>query len=627
MEGVPNKFVHLVDFCCLGRRKKHQEPIELTPPSRNAYGQKLMQTLEHRERRGGPSTTTPNKADVSKPLPVRPPGRASLDLGRPGRPSADLSDLVGSDAEDGAVPHRYDRAWYEFLGSLHNALKHTRYSISGRMGMSVWGCSSGARSGLSVVCPAESRQAVKLWCLSSSGRFSLTDSEPDVLVFQAPGSARGEPSPSRTWRIRIRWLREPAFEAMPKVEMALRYDDGNPYAGEQVAEVNVLTLPALLDNCAAAWVEHVRRHGEGADDRRIRGIEEDVFSILERVMDLGFAEQGSGPLTALECRHVVRASFWAPFTAKHADSPAMFALCGLPLPQDDPTTTTTTAQQTGPGADTSYVEDTRFSNPRPAPAVPPKDAGRDLTASARRQPAGGPAPKSSPIHASFLDLFKTPSGRREPTGTGESKQRRHAEDARRLEEQVSRGARRLADRERERKGRDSGSSSGKGKGKGKEREGRDGRGLTRAPSSRLRDDGKDSSTPRSSASHRRAVSDSASGPVTLGKGKERERERESSRRSGADRVELDGRGGLTRVPSSRLRDGGKDSSSTPRSSVSHRRAVSDSASGSGPITLPDGTKVSYFDSSALERTASGQGRVPTRGHFADLFIVDDGEAL
>ncbi|KAH8761121.1 hypothetical protein F5883DRAFT_563229 [Diaporthe sp. PMI_573] len=547
MEGCPNKFVGLVD-CCLGRRKK-EEPIELTPPRRNTYGQKLKNALDNKPRRDG---TMISKADLSKPLPMSPPGRASLDLGKTHRPSADLSDLVGSDNEDASIPHKYDRAWYEMLSSLHNALKHTKYSISGRMGMSVWGCSIGATNGLSIVCPIESRQAVKIWCISTSGRFSLTESEPDVLVFQSPDSSQAR---SRTWRIRIRWLRAASFEAMPKVKMALRYDDGNPYAGEQIAEVNVLTLPALLDNCASAWVDHLRKHGGVVNHRRLRGIEEDVFSLLKRIINLNFTEEGSGPLTHHECRHVARADFWEPFTKKHKDSPAMFALCGLPLPQP-PTTS-----QPGPSAGMKYPdpEDRRFSNPRPAPAVPPKDKGRDLTANVKK-----PEPKS-PLHVTFMDLFRS-SGRR---GSKEAeRERRHTEDSKKLEEQVRRGARRMDERERERKGRDTNSSQEHGQ--------------------------------------------------TTGKGKERE----TSRRRVVERNSRD-RAGSKEVSSRATDDGDSPKDSTPRSSVSWSSRQTGSASGSAR----DGTKVSSFDESALERSASGNGRIPRRGYFGDLFILDDGEAL
>lgn len=538
MEGCPNTFGDLVD-CCLGRRKK-EEPIELIP-RRNTYGQKLKKNLDNKGRR---DMARISQGDTSKPLPVNPPGRASLDLGKSHRPSADLSDLVGSDNEDASIPYK-DRAWYEMLNSLHNALKHTKYSISGRMGMSVWGCSIGAKNGLSIVCPIESRQAVKLWCISTSGRFSLTESEPEILTFQSPSG--------RIWRIRIRWLHEATFEAMPKVEMALRYDDGNPYAGEQIAEVNVLTLPALLDNCASAWVEHVRKYGD-VGDRRLRGIEEDIFSILERIMDLNFTEQGSGPLTQYECRHVARGGFWTPFTTKHKDSPAMFALCGLPLPKP-PTTA-----QPGPNAAMAYPEDNRFSNPRPAPPVPPKDKGRDLTTNVKPQP--DPETKSPRHYVSFMDLFSS-SGRKEAKAA--ERERRQSEDARRLEEQVRRGARRLDERERERRSRPERDTSGKGK------------------------------------------------------------ERESSRRREGERSSKD-RPGLKKVPSRRhTDDDDRRRDSTPRSSMSSysRRT----GSGSGPISLRDGTKVSNFDPTALERSASGNGRIPRRGHFADLFIVDDGEAL
>lgn len=504
-----------------------------------------MQNLDNNK--GGRNGARVSRGDISKPLPANPPGRASLDLGKSPRASADLVDLVSSESEDVLVPHNYDRAWYEMLSSLHGALKHTRYSVSGRMGMTVWGCANGAKTGLSIVCPIESREAVKIWCISTSGRFSITEAEPDILSFQSPGA------PSRTWRVRVRWLREAAFEAMPKVEMALRYDDGNPYAGEQVAEVNVLTLPALLDNCASAWVvEHARVRQDGlAESSRLRGIEDDIFSILERVMDLNFSEEGAGPLTQHKCRHVARPNFWAPFTEAHPDSPAMFALCGLPIPP--PVTTTT---QPAPHAGMVYPEDHRFSNPRPAPAVPPKDKGRDLTANVKPKPEPKPEP---PRRVSFMGLFSS-SARKEAKAAKTERERRHSEDARKLEEQVRRGARQLDDRESERRRRLREQEAGR---KGKENETR----------------------PREERSNHR----------------------------------------LKEMPSRRMddRDGDRRRDSSPRSSrsSSSRRPHSTSSS------ARDGTKVSSFDPSALERSASGNGRIPRRGHFADLFIVDDGETL
>ncbi|KAI3397097.1 hypothetical protein diail_11240 [Diaporthe ilicicola] len=414
MEGcTSNKFV---DFFhgCLGGGQKTQEPMELTSRS-NTYGQKLKEALENK---GG------QRANSSKPLPPNPPGRASLDLSKARHPSGDLTDLV-----DGGDEHVFDRAWYEMLQSLHNALKHTRYSISGRHGMSVWGCANGAKSGLSIICPIESQKAIKIWCISTSGRFNLTEDEPDILTFQTPATNR---SVSRTWRIKIRWLREATFDAMHKVEVALRYDDGNPYAGEQFAVVNVLTLPALLDNCASAWVGHHRKHTTPGS--RLRGLEEDIFSILQRIRDLHFAEEGAGPLTEAECRHVCDSSFWKPFTEKHPDSPALFALCGLPLPQ------TPTMAQPAPNAGMVYPADHRFSDPRPAPAVPPKAKGRDLTSNVKRRSEPEPTrpePKQ-PIHRpSFMDLF-SPTVRKEGKAAQAERERRRSEDARKLEQEMRR---------------------------------------------------------------------------------------------------------------------------------------------------------------------------------------------
>lgn len=557
MEGCPSKFVDLID-CCLGRRKK-EETVELTPPRRNTYGQKLQENLDNKGRRNV------LKADISKPLPMNPPGRASLDLGKAHRPSADLSDLVSSESEDTPIPHN-DRAWYEMLNSVHNALKHTRYSISGRMGMSIYGCANGAKSGLSVICPIESREAIKIWCISTSGRFSITEAEPDILSFQSPGTPQ---SPSRTWRIRIRWLREATFEAMPKVEMALRYDGENPYAGEQVAMVNVLTLPALLDNCAGTWsTEHA---GKNPSARRLRSIEDDIFSILERIMDLNFVEEGTGPLTERECRHITRANFWTPFTRKHPDSPAMFALCGLPMPQPRPIATV----QPGPNPGMIFPDDRRFSDPRPAPPVPPKDKGRDLTTGVKPKPEAGAQPPP-PRNVSFLYLF-TSNGRKDVKAALEERERRHTEDARKLEEEVRRGARRLDERESERR-------------------------------SRLRERGASREGGQSTSRH--------------GKGKESE----GRRREGAT---TNDRPRLKEAPSGfqdRPERGHRRRDSTPRSSRSSMSSPSRRPS-STPRSARDGTKVSAFDPSALERSASGNGRIPRRGHFADLFIEDDGEAL
>ncbi|KAL1864605.1 hypothetical protein Daus18300_007622 [Diaporthe australafricana] len=477
------------------------------------YAQKLKEALENNRGQNRPRGVG---ADTSKPLPPNPPGRASLDLSKSPRSSANLTDLV--DSESDAPISEYDRDWYEMLTSVHNALSHTKYSISGRMGMSIWGCANGSTRKLSIVCPIESRENVKMWCLSTS-RFSITEAEPDILAYQSPGSHQ---SPSRIWRIRIRWVPEAIFTAMPKVEMALRYSDGNPYAGEQVAVVNVLTLPALLDNCAHAWAEYARKQ---ASDRRLRGLEEDIFSILERIMDLSFTEEGAGPLTEAECRHVV--AFWVPFTKKHPDSPSMFAHCGMPLPQP-PTTA-----QPGPSAGMVYP-DQRFTNPRPAPAVPPKNKGRDLTANVKRKPELQPM-RQPDRRPSFLDLFK-PAVRKEAKAAQAERERRRSEDARKLAVDVSRGSRRMGESKQSR--------------------------LKEMPS--------------------------------------RRKDRNDNDRHHRNR---------------KTRSSG---------SLSSSRGSRPTSTSSAP---PDGTKVSAFDLSALERSASGNGRIPPRGLFADLYIEDDGEAL
>lgn len=119
------------------------------------------------------------------------------------------------------------------LESLHNALQHTRYPVSGRMATTVWGCNRGARDALSVICPVDSKGAVMLWSASTAGRSATSGAEPDNLSSQAQGNSRSRSCRSshggpHTWRVRLRWVPERVFAEMPRVEKILAYDE-DPY--------------------------------------------------------------------------------------------------------------------------------------------------------------------------------------------------------------------------------------------------------------------------------------------------------------------------------------------------------------------------------------------------------------
>ncbi|KUI70830.1 hypothetical protein VM1G_06459 [Cytospora mali] len=244
----------------------------------------------------------------------------------------------------------HDNAWHEMLDSLHSALRHTRYSVSGRMAMSIWRCSRGARDSLSIICPVESKEAVKIWAVSTGGRFSMTDAEPDILTFQAQGGdASSLHSQPRLWRIRMRWLPERVFDSMTKIETRLTCN-GKPCTSEyRTTYVNVLTLPALLENSASAWVDHLAK---GVSHERLDVVARDILSILDRIMELNFKEVGSGPLSASESRHVLDKAFWIPFMQRYPLALAKFAQCGLGLPSY-------TRFQPGPNGDMLYSGDTK----------------------------------------------------------------------------------------------------------------------------------------------------------------------------------------------------------------------------------------------------------------------------
>lgn len=119
------------------------------------------------------------------------------------------------------------------LESLHNALQHARYPVSGRMATTVWGCNRGARDALSVICPVDPMGAVMLWAASTAGRSATSGAEPDILTSQAQGSSRSRSCRSshggpHTWRARLRWVPERVFAEMPRVGKILAYDE-DPY--------------------------------------------------------------------------------------------------------------------------------------------------------------------------------------------------------------------------------------------------------------------------------------------------------------------------------------------------------------------------------------------------------------
>ncbi|KAK7738371.1 hypothetical protein SLS53_006183 [Cytospora paraplurivora] len=178
----------------------------------------------------------------------------------------------------------YDNAWHEMLESLHNALKHTYYAVSGRMAMTAWGCDRRARDAMSIICPIDSKAAAMIWAVSTGGRSTITDAEPDIWTFQAQSSSsksfHGRPY---IWRIGLRWVPEKVFEKMPQIGKILTYG-GNPHTGEyRTACVNNLTLPAILDNCASAWADNLAK---GALHERLEAVAEDIFSILDRIKGL-----------------------------------------------------------------------------------------------------------------------------------------------------------------------------------------------------------------------------------------------------------------------------------------------------------------------------------------------------
>lgn len=124
--------------------------------------------------------------------------------------------------------------------------------------------------------------------------------------------------------IHIRWVPDRELERLHIVESKITYCEG-PLEPMKEARLVLLTLPALADNIAWSWINT-------RDERAKDDFSADMFLVLERIIDLDFAQEEAGPLSVEENVHIMGKDFWIPFTKACPHAVARFAQCAAPIP-------------------------------------------------------------------------------------------------------------------------------------------------------------------------------------------------------------------------------------------------------------------------------------------------------
>lgn len=386
----------MADFlkCCFPSASAEDDEIELV----SAAGLPGSRRSMHNEKL---------KASISRPIPqpkLDNPQNApwpSIDNPyMPRRPSLDLQDLVEDDDDEPEQENTFvapfntrDRAHGHVLRDLGAALKHSKWAVSGSYAESLWECPGTHRPNtVSIMCSSASATTTKVW-LTSQSLFTVSATDENILDYQ------GDTKDHAPLAVRIRWVSDRELDRLAKIEGSFNFREG---PGEPPRRIffMLLALPALADNLALSWVK-------ATDVRVKKDFAADLFAVLARIAQLDFSILGAGPLSERDNAHVRHKSFWAPFTAAYPDALAVFAQCGLPMPESGgnvvvvvqpPVQSMMMAAPSPPML--PFERPDSFQKPRAAPmppAVVPSPFGRSLTV---RPASNSTAPSSkTPSHS------------------------------------------------------------------------------------------------------------------------------------------------------------------------------------------------------------------------------------
>lgn len=239
------------------------------------------------------------------------------------RPSESFHHIVDNEAQrddSNDVPFNgLDRAYAHLLRDLDSTLAHFKYAVSDSYAEALWGCQRGKRRSIvSIICQSSSRETMRVW-LYSQTLFTVSANDENVLECQ------GDVGGAEPLSVRIRWVSDRELRRLRIIESKMRYREG-PLEPVRHVRLVLLTLPALADNIA--W-SYMNARGQRARE----DFAADLLSVLERIVDLEFVHEGTGPLSTEENVYMLSREFWIPFTSAYPHASELFARCGAPIPE------------------------------------------------------------------------------------------------------------------------------------------------------------------------------------------------------------------------------------------------------------------------------------------------------
>lgn len=336
----------MADFfkCCFpsARKRRPDDQIELVSAAAVPGARRRHQNDPRRP------------GNTSRPAPMRSGGTNQY---RRRHPSEDLQDLVGNEGQQDyssdTVFTMFDRAHAHVLRALDSSLQHFRYAVSGSYAEALWGCPGAKRRNIiSIMCQSSSRKTIRVWLYSQS-LFTVSLNDENMLEYQ------GDLMGAEPISVRIRWVSDRELQRLQIIESKIRFREG-PFEPVLDTRLLLLTLPSLADNIAWSWIN-------ARDQRAREDFAAGMFSVLQRILSLDFAHDGTGPLSVEENVQILGKEFWIPFTMAYPHAPGLFAQCGAPILDFAVVSSQPPSQIVVPGMSPPALRLDSFQKPRSAP--------------------------------------------------------------------------------------------------------------------------------------------------------------------------------------------------------------------------------------------------------------------
>ncbi|KAF4448007.1 hypothetical protein F53441_8522 [Fusarium austroafricanum] len=192
-------------------------------------------------------------------------------------------------------------AVYEVIGMIALRFSHIPYAVSGLAAMAYYGYDARPYK-VSIVCPEHTRENQKCWA-KAQGMIPMPRRHDIWGVATSDGVIR---------QIRVRFPYD--FAEMHALKI------GN-------SAVSMLSLAGLADELARTYVNELKH----SDHDRQENLAQEMIWVLKRIIQCRLPEHMLRPE---RIPHLIKETFWLPFTLSYPDSVPLFAKAGWRIPNE-----------------------------------------------------------------------------------------------------------------------------------------------------------------------------------------------------------------------------------------------------------------------------------------------------